>query len=61
MSGVSPFQLSLVTLARKEPENSLPPDLVTVLTTPPAKRPYSAEALLVMVVVSRIGVLDVQI
>ena len=36
-------QLSLRRLSRNEPVNSLPPDLVIVLTTPPVKRPYSAE------------------
>ena len=29
-------------LVRNEPLNVLPPDFVMTLTTPPAKRPYSA-------------------
>src|SRR5450830_9336 len=40
---------------RNEPENWLPPDFVTVLTTPPVKRPYSAETELTDVVVSWIA------
>src|SRR4051812_9630349 len=42
----------LVTVSRSEPLNSLPPDFVMVLTTPPVKRPYSAETPLVRRVVS---------
>ena len=43
MTGVSASQLSFSRLVRSEPWISLPPDLVMVLTTPPVKRPYSAE------------------
>ncbi len=46
------FQLSLPRLARNEPEKRLPPDLVSMLTTPPWKRPYSADTPEVEVVVS---------
>src|SRR5205085_11340059 len=42
----------LVRESRSAPENSLPPDLVMVLTTPPLKRPYSAEIAPVSTVVS---------
>ncbi len=51
-AGTSEIQSSLVRLSRKEPCNSLPPDLVIVLTTPPEKRPYSAEMPETEVVVS---------
>src|ERR1051325_2654751 len=50
--GVSEIQSALVTLSRNEPEDSLPPDLVSVLTTPPLNRPYSAEIAPVRIVVS---------
>ncbi len=50
--GVSAAHLSLESESRSEPCSSLPPDLVSVLTTPPAKRPYSAEIAAVWVVVS---------
>ncbi len=53
--GVSAVHLSLSKLVRNEPCTSLPPDLVSVLTTPPAKRPYSAEIPDVDVVVSWIA------
>jgi hypothetical protein len=33
----------LVKLDRSEPENRLPPLRVTTFTTPPPKRPYSAD------------------
>ena len=46
------FQLWLVRVSRTLPWKSLPPDFVTVLTMPPAKRPYSAEMPEVEVVVS---------
>jgi hypothetical protein len=39
-------------LSRIEPENSLPPDFVIELMTPPVKRPYSADTAPVMTVVS---------
>ncbi len=41
--GVLERHLSLVMSRRIEPVNSLPPVLVMTLTTPPEKRPYSAE------------------
>ncbi len=34
---------SFVSVVRNDPENELPPDFVIVFTTPPVKRPYSAE------------------
>ncbi len=39
-------------VVRNEPENVLPPDFVIALTTPPVNRPYSAETVDVVVVVS---------
>jgi len=39
--GVSDRQLSLLMPTRTDPLTVLPPDLVTVLTTPPWNRPYS--------------------
>src|SRR5262249_40694324 len=36
-------QLSLFSVSRNDPEKRLPPDLVTMFTTPPVNRPYSAE------------------
>src|ERR1051326_149238 len=36
-------QFGFVSESRIDPEKSLPPDFVIVLTTPPVKRPYSAE------------------
>jgi hypothetical protein len=45
-------QSSLVNESRNDPENSLPPDLVKVLTTPPVNRPNSAEIPPVRTVVS---------
>src|SRR5690242_5527459 len=41
--GVVAVQAGFVIVSRNEPLNSLPPDFVTVLTTPPVRRPYSAE------------------
>ena len=41
--GVSSIQLGLLRFSRKLPLNVLPPLLVTMLMTPPEKRPYSAE------------------
>ena len=41
-----------VAVSRIEPENSFPPDFVSVLTTPPVNRPYSAEIDPVRTVVS---------
>src|SRR6185503_16750926 len=49
---VYPRQLSLLSVSRNEPLNLLPPDLVTTLTTPPLKRPNSAEMPAVATVVS---------
>ena len=48
-------QLSLLSVSRKEPLKRLPPDLVTALTTPPVKRPNSAEMPPVATVVSWIA------
>ena len=45
-------QSSLSNVVRKDPLSSLPPDFVTAFTTPPEKRPYSAETAAVVVVVS---------
>ncbi len=42
-NGVSVRHLSLFNVSRSDPLNRLPPDFVTTLTTPPPKRPYSAE------------------
>ena len=50
--GVSAAQASLVNEVRNDPLNRLLPDLVTMLTTPPWKRPYSAEMLPVEIFVS---------
>jgi len=44
-----------VSESRREPLNSLPPDFVIVLTTPPVKRPNSAEMPPVRTVVSLIA------
>src|SRR5947209_12222640 len=41
--GVSAVHLSLSTVMRAEPLTALPPDFVSALTTPPWKRPYSAD------------------
>src|SRR4051794_33916195 len=41
--GVGAVHPPFVTVSRTDPLNSFPPDFVTVLTTPPVKRPYSAE------------------
>jgi hypothetical protein len=43
---------SEVIVSRSVAWNSLPPDLVSMLTTPPVNRPYSAETPDVVVVVS---------
>ena len=48
-------QASLFHEVRNDPENWLPPDFVTVLMTPPVKRPNSAETELTDVVVSWIA------
>ena len=45
----------MLKLTRSEPEKSLPPDLVMTFTTPPVKRPYSAEIPDVEAVVSEIA------
>src|SRR5688572_3668651 len=50
--GVLPVQDGFVKLSRSDPPNSFPPDFVIVLTTPPVKRPYSAEIPPVRMVVS---------
>ncbi|MEO8348609.1 MAG: hypothetical protein ABI610_06820 [Acidobacteriota bacterium] len=42
-------------LVRNEPERRLPPDFVIALTTPPVKRPYSADMAPVRIVVSWIA------
>src|SRR5262249_15688513 len=42
-NGVSLVHDGLYGLIRRLPENWLPPLFVTALTTPPPKRPYSAE------------------
>ena len=52
VSGVLADQSSLLRVLRSEPESSLPPDFVRTLTTPPEKRPYSAEIPEVATVVS---------
>src|ERR1051326_6805700 len=49
------FHEGFVMGSRRVPVNSLPPDFVIVLTTPPVKRPYSAETPLVRSVVSWIA------
>src|SRR5258706_14761735 len=51
-AGLLATHASLFNVTRSEPEKLLPPDFVIVLTTPPWKRPYSAETLDVEVVVS---------
>src|SRR5687768_1017749 len=51
-NGVSTVQDGLRRFMRQLPENVLPPLLVTALTTPPLKRPYSAEMPEVSTVVS---------
>ena len=53
--GESERQSSLVNVVRNDPENSLPPDFVIALTTPPEKRPNSAEIDPVVTVVSWIA------
>ena len=50
--GTSARQLSLFSVSRKLALNRLPPDLVMTLTTPPPKRPYSAEMPALATVVS---------
>src|SRR6266542_5750407 len=50
--GVRVRQLSLLNDCRYEPLKVLPPDFVMAFTTPPPKRPYSAEMPLVAMVVS---------
>src|SRR5215471_21567368 len=42
-NGVIALQVGFARFTRKLPENRLPPLLVMALTTPPEKRPYSAE------------------
>ena len=42
-NGVSSVHAGFRKLTRPLPENALPPLLVMALTTPPVKRPYSAE------------------
>ncbi len=54
-SGSLLFHFSFVKLVRNEPDSRLPPDFVIVETTPPVKRPYSAEMLPVRIVVSWIA------
>ena len=53
--GVVLRQSSLSSVTRKEPLKLLPPDFVIALTTPPVKRPNSAEMPEVDVVVSAIA------
>src|SRR5205823_7751867 len=53
--GVRLRQLSLFSVSRNDPLNALPPDLVTTFTTPPWKRPNSAETPDVMTLVSWIA------
>ena len=50
--GVGSVHLSLLRVSRAVKWNSLPPDLVSVLTTPPLNRPNSAETFEIDVVVS---------
>src|SRR5499427_1285115 len=45
-------QLSLLSVSRNDPVNVLPPDFVTMLTTPPLKWPNSAETPSLATVVS---------
>ncbi len=52
VAGVAAVHLGFDRANRSEPWNSLPPDFVRALTTPPVKRPYSADTLLTVVVVS---------
>src|SRR5436190_13697034 len=52
LAGVAADHAGLLSESRSEPENWLPPHLVMVLTTPPVKRPYSAEMAPVRTVVS---------
>ena len=54
-NGVSLRHLSLFSVSRNEPLKRLPPDLVMMFTTPPPKRPYSAETPAVATVVSWIA------
>ena len=51
-NGVRATQSLLSKVMRYEPVNSLPPDLVMACTTPPWKRPNSAETAAVVIVVS---------
>ena len=55
VNGVGSVQLSFLRVVRKLPLNSLLPDLVSMLTTPPVKFPYSAEMPPVKTVVSSIA------
>src|SRR5215471_12453206 len=48
-------QLSLLSVSRNDPVNVLPPDFVTMLTTPPLKWPNSAETPSLATVVSWIA------
>src|SRR5262245_36037609 len=50
--GYSARHLSSVNEVRNEPLQSLPPDLVIVLAMPPLKRPYSADTLLLVMLIS---------
>src|SRR3954468_9725535 len=52
LNGVVVRQLSLLNELRNDPLKRLPPDLVIALTSPPPKRPYSAEIPAVATVVS---------
>src|SRR5664279_3805987 len=54
-AGVIAVHASLLSVVRREPLNALPPDFVIAFTTPPVKRPYSAEMAAVDVVVSWIA------
>ncbi len=51
-SGRSARHESLVNESRNDPLKLLPPDLVIMFTTPPLKRPYSAEMFPVEIFVS---------
>src|SRR5216684_5754875 len=51
-NAVLAIHFGFVIESRSEPLNWLPPDLVSVETTPPVKRPYSAEMPPVKIVVS---------
>ena len=54
-AGVVADHAAFVNVVRNEPLNALPPDFVTVFTTPPVKRPNSADTDEVDVVVSAIA------